>query len=337
MIIAIDETGDFSPKSNYYHFFTAVHICSTNNVLDSIYNRFNKWETSLPKILKNHNGEIKGSRLDENQLYSFIDEVLIPEPSITISTIRFNPNENPYQIVNKHKFMQQLGINDGILLFTKLNRPHIVKTVRDFSFWFRKLSYTQFIKIELLGIIIYRSLKNAIGSSIAWNIEDELLELKFLIDEVFLKGRQQNSFRHEILRNQIYAESVKDALPFLADWEEKSHPFINKYLNNDGILDFKDLFWNNCKLDKSHNNFQLRIADTVNTILSNFCNNNTCQKHFRKLSRLIIPQGIINHIVLNDFDVEKEIGKVPFNPWENKEKFKLRMSNLTSLINKKSG
>jgi len=330
MIIAIDETGDFSPKSKLYHFFSAAHIRTTKDKNDLAFNRFNKWEISLPPSLKNHKGEIKSSRLNEDQLYSFIEEVLVPDPPIAISTISFRPSENPYQIVNKHKRMQQIGINEGVLLYTKLNHPSKVKIIRDFSFWFRKLSYTQFIKIELLGIIIYKSLKNTMGTSIAWNIEDELLNVNFIIDEIFLRGRQQNTFWHEILRNQIYAASVKEPLPFLVDWEEFGHPFITKYMNNEGILDFNDLFWNNCKFDKSHNYYEIRIADTVNTILSNFYNNNNCHKHYRKLSKLIVPKSRIEHFKLKNFDVDKAIGKNPFNPWENKEKFKLRMNNLTN-------
>ncbi|GAB6283733.1 MAG: hypothetical protein STSR0008_25360 [Ignavibacterium sp.] len=328
MIVAIDETGDFSPKSNFYHFMSAVHLQNTNGKYDLVYERFNEWENSLPKSLKNHKGEIKSSILNEEQLNSFIDKVLFREPIIIISTIRFNPTENPYQIVNKHKFMLQVGINEGITLFTKLKRPHIVKIVRDFSFWFRKLSYTQFIKIELLGNIIYKSFRNTIGSSIAWNLDKELLDLKFIIDEMFLKGKQQNAFWHELLRNQFYAESVKDPLPFLDKWEETGHPFVNKYLNKEGVLDFNDLFWNNCEFKKSHNTFEIRIADTVNTILSNYYNFNTCNVHFEKLNKVIMPKGRIYHIILNDFDVEKAIGKNPFNPWENKEQFKIRMSNI---------
>jgi hypothetical protein len=36
---------------------------------------------------------------------------------------------------------------------------------------------------------------------------------------------------------------------------------------------------------------------------------------------------------LNDFDIEEAIGKVPFNPWVNKEQFKLRMRKLSEKVN----
>lgn len=331
MKISIDETGDFSPKSNYYHFLSAVHLQSRDKSDELIFERFNQWENKLPSSLKNHKGEIKSSRLSFEQLDDFIEQVLLPEPRIAITAIRFNPKENPYQIVNKHKQIQQYGINDGIILFNKLNRPHIAKTIRDFSHWFRKLSYTQFIKIELLGIIIYRSLNNTIGISIAWGMEDELLDINFIIDEIFLKGRQQNTFWHEILRNQIYSESVKNPIPLLIGWEEKGHPFIDKYTNKEGILDFNDLFWNNCKFEKSHYNYEIRIADTVNTILSKHYNYGIQFKNSKKFFQSIIPKGQISHIVLNDFDLHKELGKDSFNPWENKDQFKSRMKKLSEM------
>jgi len=329
MKIAIDETGDFSPKSYYYHFLSAVQLQSRDNNSELILNRFNQWEKSLPRSLKNYKGEIKSSGLSTDQLDDFIEQVLIPEPRITVSTIRFNPRENPYQIVNKHKQIQQFGINEGVILFNKLNRPHIVKTVRDFSHWFRKLSYTQFIKIELLGLIIYKSLKNTLGISLAWEMDNEILDIQFIIDEMFLKGQQQNAFWHEILRNQVYAESVREPLPFLIDWEETGHPFIDKYITEEGILNFNDLFWNNCKFVKSHTNYEIRIADTVNTILSNYYNYNNQFKNGKKFFHSIIPKREIGHIVLKNFNIEKAIGKAPFNPWENKEQFKLRMRKLS--------
>ena len=158
MIIAIDETGDFSPKSNKYHFFSAVHIANSENKDDLICRRFYNWESSLPASLKNHNGEIKSARLNELQLCGFVDEVLIPEPKIRISSISFIPVENPWRIINKHKFIPQLGINEGIFLFSKLNNSEMVKFIKDFSFWFRKLNYVGFIKLLLLGNIIYKSL-----------------------------------------------------------------------------------------------------------------------------------------------------------------------------------
>ncbi len=329
MKIAIDETGDFSPKSNYYHFLSAVHLRSTDNNSELILDRFNQWEAALPRSLKNHKGEIKSSSLSIAQLDSFIEKVLIPEPRISISTIRFNPRENPYKIVNKHKQIQQLGINEGIILFTKLNRPRVAKTVKDFSHWFRKLSYTQYIKILLLGIIIYKSLKNTMGISLAWEMDDEILAIEFIIDEIFIKGQAQNTFWHEILRNQIYSESVKEPLPMLIEWEETGHPFIDKYLNDEGMLDLNNLFWNNCEFAKSHEKYEIRIADTVNTILSNHYNYKKRFKNGKSFFLSIVPKRNIDHIVLNDFDFEKAIGKVPFNPWENKEKFKLRMKILS--------
>lgn len=329
MKIAIDETGSFSPKSNYYHFLSAVHLRSTDNNSELILERFIQWEKTLPRSLKNHKGEIKSSSLSIDQLDSFIEQVIIPEPRIAISTIRFNPRENPYQIVNKHKQILQLGINEGVILFTKLNRPRVAKTVRDFSHWFRKLSYTQYIKIILLGIIIYKSLKNTMGISLAWKMDDEILDIKFIIDEIFIKGKEQNIFWHEILRNQIYSSSVEEPLPMLIEWEETGHPFIDKYINDEGIFDLNDLFWNNCEFAKSHENYEIRIADTVSTILSNHYNYKISFKNGKSFFQSIVPKRNIEHIVLNDFDFEKEIGKVPFNPWENKEKFKLRMKKLS--------
>jgi|GEM_PF-1028134 len=326
MIIAIDETGDFSPKSNKYHFFSAVHIANSENKDDLICRRFYNWESSLPASLKNHNGEIKSARLNELQLCGFVDEVLIPEPKIRISSISFIPVENPWRIINKHKFIPQLGINEGIFLFSKLNNSEMVKFIKDFSFWFRKLNYVGFIKLLLLGNIIYKSFRNTVGISIALAIEDELLDIKIKIDELFIKGNEPHLFWHEMLRNQIYNESKNNPLPFSTEWNESEHPFVKKYTRN-GIIDFNDLFSRNCSFAKSHQSFEIRIADTVNTIISKYFNNNQYKSLYSKIKSLMIPQGQIDCIKFKDFNVDEMVGKSIYNPWLNLKDFAIRDSS----------
>lgn len=327
MRIAIDETGDFSPKSNKYHFFSAVHLLSTGNNLDLIKNKLFEWEKLLPRSLKNHKGEIKGSSLSNDQLDKFIDLVLLSKPKIPISVVTIIPKLNHYAIINKHKQIQLKGILEGIELFKKLGRPEIAKTVNDFFYWFRKLSYSNFIKIELLGLIIYKSLRVSIGTLISSKKEDELLNLSFIIDEIFLKGFQQNTFWHELLRNQIYSESMKEPLPFLIDWGP-DHPFISKYRNKDGIMDFNDLFWNNCSFEKSHLNYEIRIADYVNSILSKVFNENIRFERNQEFFNCIIPKKEIRSYIFKNFDLEEELKRNVYNPWENIEEFNSRMLKL---------
>ena len=80
MVVAIDETGDFKPNSIRYNFFTAVHIRQHNFLYKTKKDQFKTWETSLPKSLKDHKGEIKSNKLPDEYLEKFITEIILSKP-----------------------------------------------------------------------------------------------------------------------------------------------------------------------------------------------------------------------------------------------------------------
>jgi hypothetical protein len=259
MIIAIDESGTFRESAKGYSFFAGVHLRQLGGNLEAKKEQFTRWESSLPRSLKNHQGEIKSSHLSDLQLFQFVKDVLLQAPYVGITPIAFNPARNPATIVSKHKFVEQAQFNDGVLLFAMLGKPATSRFVKDLSNWFRKLKYDQFAKILTLGHCITHSLNNAVGHSISGDHTDELLHLQFKIDKIFVHGRDQNAFWHEILRNQLYNHSLRDPLPVLKDWVKTGHPFMDKY-SKDGKLDLNELFWKHCSFDESHQCFEIRIA-----------------------------------------------------------------------------
>lgn len=151
-------------------------------------------------------------------------------------------------------------------------------------------------------------MNNTVGHSISGNYTDELLHLHFKIDRIFLKGKEQNAFWHELLRQQLYNHSLRDPFPILRDWQTTGHPFLDKYWKKDHI-DLNELFWKHCNFNESHENFEIRIADAVNTIFSRHHNHRLAQSAFSFAKHCILADGRITGLVLNDVDVEKEIVK----------------------------
>lgn len=315
MIISIDESGDFREESSQRCLFVAVHIRQLRNNLDKKRTQFEHWEHSLPRSLKNHNGEIKSSVLSDDQLLAFSKDVLSADPIVGITAIGFQPSQNPKLIVDKHKLIEQAQINDGIILYSKLGRTPMTRFVTDMSNWFRKLGYDNYVKAICLGNCIIKSVNNAFGHAIAGDYTDELLHLRIKIDKMFLRGTDQDRFWHHLLKAQIYTESMKSPLPLLRDWQTTGHPVLDKYWK-DGHMDLKEVFWKNCSFNESHHNFEIRIADAVNTILSRYHNRGQAREAFEYTKRRILRDGTITGIVLRDVDVEQERGRPFKNPYE---------------------
>ena len=320
MIIAIDETGDFRPNSNKSNFFIAIHLRQSVSLLKDKEKQYFDWESSLPKSLKNSKGEIKGNALSGEQQLTFVRDVILKNHYVGITPIRFRSIENTEKIISDHKVIQLAGINDSILQAQKANKPHSAKTYRDFANWFRNLNYQQYMKIFLLGMCIVDGLRNTIGHAISGGYDDELVDIKYLIDKDFLKGKEQDIFWHELLRNQLYSFSLQDPICLLKTWKETGHPFVEKYARG-GYFDLNELFWKNCEFVESHEYFQIRIADIVCSILSKRYNSNSSKKAYNYLKKCFSKNGKMHHVILNSVDFDKQFSMQNQNPWEHLARF----------------
>jgi hypothetical protein len=317
MIVAIDESGTFSANSNSIHFFVAVHLRQKTLLYNAKKNQFLAWEKSLPKSLKNHTGEIKSSNLSDEHLFSFCREVIRTHYYVGITPYCFLPTNNPVTVVEKHKEVQLRCIREGVKGYNELKKPEMAASYEEFGNWFNKLNYSQYMKIILLGYCIVNSLINTIGHSISGNYDNELVKLKFIIDRDFIKEPRPNAFWRELLRNQLYSISLNTPIPLLKDWKKKGHPFLDKFTKN-GKMNLNELFWKNCKFLQSHENFEIRIADCVNSILNKYFNNKRCVEAYKLIKPCILRDGRIHQIELNDFDLSEWKYDKDKNPWLNK-------------------
>lgn len=301
MIIAIDESGSFDPTSTKLNFFAAVHLRQRKTLYKSKKEHFEKWEKNLPRSLKNAKGEIKSSSLSEQQLEDFAANVVRAHYYVGITPLCIRPSDNPPSVINNIRSAQMIGIRDGSREYAELGRPGPAKTYEDMGNWFSKLSYTQYLKIVVLGKCITSSLVNTVGHSISGGYDDELGRIRFIIDRDFIREPYHNVFWREILRNQIYSFSRNDS---------------EKYTKS-GQLNLNDLFWNNCSFAHSHEHFELRIADAVNTILSRCCNDQTCLGAYDLIKNCLLRDGCIHQLVLDDVDLSTYRYSREENPWRN--------------------
>ncbi|HLC26961.1 MAG TPA: DUF3800 domain-containing protein [bacterium] len=324
MIIAIDESGTFDSEAKGRHFFVAVHLRQRKTLYRQKREQFATWESGLPRCLKNANGEIKSSKLSDQQLADFAHEVVCTPPKIGITSFAIRPADNPKGVVEKHRTVVLIGIGEGRKEYTALDRGRMAKAYEEFENWFRRLSYDHFLKIIVLGDCISSAMVNTVGHSISGKYDEELTRMRFIIDQDFIKGSRRNLFWHEVLRCQLYHESKSNPIPLLNKWKKKGHPFLEKYYR-DGRLDFNELFWNQCEFASSHEHFELRISDAVNTIVSRYFNRACCLEAYRLVRTCFLKDRKVEQIVLKDFDLSSYHYNPGDNPWR-----KLSISHLES-------
>ncbi len=314
MILAIDEYGDFRPESDKLNFFVCAHLRQDHDLYILKKQQFNDWENQIDGSYKDHKGEIKSSQLPNEILHDFLIKIIVEEPINGISPVCVKTILNPQTIVEKHKNLHLAGINNGILEYNKLGRHRQAKMYSQFANWYRKINYVQFFKILLLGKCMYKGLLNSIGHSISGEYDHELVNLRYKIDKIFLRGLEQNAFWHELMRNQLYSYSEKDPVPCLIEWKTENHPFYLKYHSGENY-DFNKLFWQNTDFLDSHRHFEIRIADTISTILNRYWNTNECTELYEIIKHFFTDDGKIECVVLNDFDFNRRVGEIGTNPW----------------------
>jgi hypothetical protein len=216
MIIAIDESGSFGANSTELNFFIAVHIRQRKTLYKSKVYQFTNWEHSLPKSVKRTSkGEIKSSSLSNEQLTEFARNVVCAPHHVGITPWAVNPMDNPAAVVDKHRAVKLTGIRNGVKEYAALGRQDLAKTYDRFGDWLKKLSYNKYIKIIMLHECMSDALVNTIGRAIIGQYDEELLRIRFLIDEDFIRGPDLSLFWHELLRSNFYHASRENPVPIL--------------------------------------------------------------------------------------------------------------------------
>ena len=151
MIIAIDESGSFGVESSLRSFFIAVHIRQRKTFYKIKRNQFAEWEGLLPKSLKNSKGEIKSSSLSDEQLTNFARKVIVTHFRVGITPFIVRPVDNPVNVIEKHRQVHLMGIQDGVNGYTHQGKSDLARIYDEFGNWLQNLSYPQYLKILVLG------------------------------------------------------------------------------------------------------------------------------------------------------------------------------------------
>ena len=313
MIIAIDETGDFSENSEKIQFFVAAHLGTLGKKRRDKARQFRRWEGRLSSQARNPKGEVKGSRLRERQLEGFLEEVMIAEPSVGLSPVGFIPIKNSMRVLAEHKEYLVRSIREGALKQQEFNNAKGANFAEQMGNWVNALNYQKFSKLWLLSDCIYHSLRQGVGSSAAWGEDQELRDIKYKIDRDFIREPNPISFWKDLLRCSLYQASLSEPMPVLDEWGP-DHWFTKKY-RKDGRCDFNAIFWKNAKFLSSHESWEIQIADIAGTLLNRVYNQRQYRRLAARLNACCIGRYDVHIREMRDFKPEEEeTFKIP-NPW----------------------
>ncbi|MEN9549628.1 MAG: hypothetical protein RIR12_2219 [Bacteroidota bacterium] len=319
MLIAIDETGDFSPESEKASFFVAALFEQQNNGIKIKQKQFIEWFNGIPVEKINKDGEIKGSDLTDDELLDFVQKVYNQDPVLRCEVVCFLPSENPETLVQKFKEIEVKRIYRMSEIAKRKGNVELSKQFEKMAVWHKnakKMHYPHFIKLVILRNIIAKAFHKAIGVSILLellndNNSENLLNLEIIIDQDFIRGNDPTIFWKELLRTYFITKTKQNPLPALDTWKEKGHPFLTKHKNEkDGILNFNDFFKNKCNFVESHKHFEVQIADIIAIIINRTHNRQKAIKAYEELWKIIKRpdfKRIIFNPNFNDSGLEPEI------------------------------
>ena len=308
MIIAIDETGDFQPNSELNSFFVAVILEQQNNKLNTKKAQFLEWLKTIPKEKFNDKNEIKGSDLNENELYSFTEMVFTSEPCVKHQVVFFSPSENPEELMKTFKKIEISKIERLAELSEENGKNEMAEQYRKMAIWHKnskKMHYPHFMKLILLRSLINKAFNTAVGVSILYEMVDDkksenLLNLEFKIDQDFVRGRDATIFWKELLRNTFISYTNRNPIPTLDAWETNGHPFLEKYKRKDNNkIYLTELFKKNCNFKESDEHWEIQIADITGIIINRFHNRNKAQRAYLNLNKCL-KKNKFTKIILNE-------------------------------------
>jgi hypothetical protein len=154
---------------------------------------------------------------------------------------------------------------------------------------------------------LYDGLHNTFIYCIALNLIDELLDIEFKIDKDFISN--EDRFWNMYSLRSIQELTKKRPMPMLKDWGD-NHPVRKKYVIKNEGFDLGTTMKDNLRFCDSKDSFEIRIADIAAIIFYRHWNKTGVKSHFENLKRKHAARDEHHHLILNDFDFEKEIESV---------------------------
>lgn len=270
MHIGIDDIGSFEPGTKYGFIAAAVVRPGRSNDLRQL---LNSWETQIPNEYRAASGEVKGHALPEAMLTKFVDDVMFQiDPPLRYECLGVELDSETFHAVQEQRHRTAEQIAAGIERYRAQGDEfrRIANTYENMLGWWNNLTDANVLKLILQSHVISHALNFAIGWSAAQGFDEELGDLQFKLDEGFLStSEDRKRFWKDLLRSHIWQATYERGLISIKEWTDE-HPFnktfIEKELGGDRVQ-LTHEFKNRIQFYKSHETFEIRLADIIGTIV----------------------------------------------------------------------
>jgi len=305
MVTGIDETGDFDPNSDKFNYFVGVTIDQNDGRLTIKRSQFDIWEGSIPQKYKTDKGEVKGQLLPEEYLITFSKTVLEVKPKLWFSVVRIKPNENPVELLDRHKEIEIKQMQSVIDKAKQLGHKNWAKGYEQIMAWYKNKNYQIVMKIKCLENLIGLTVNQSIGWGQLSYLDDNkditnIRDIEIKIDKDFVRAENVKIIWNESFRQFWRDFTFKNRIPIITEWEKEDHPMFQIY-GTDGKLNFTRIFRKKTNFFDSQESWEVRLADVTGTILHRYQNYGKCESIGKGLlSQLSGQKKNYEHLIIND-------------------------------------
>jgi hypothetical protein len=262
--VFIDESGSFSWRQPGWSIVAAIGICEIDGTFESIVERLRVFERSLPKERRSPSGEIKGAVLTDQELATFVWDVLPRRREFAhVSLVGFDSRKTPRDLVARFREALARGGAKERQRYASRKNQRMVQAVDEAVAWMRRRSDEDVGWLLATQVAIADSFTHSVVALLGDEHDDgcELAELSYVLDRSSrIRGERQEYLWRQILNSALCSRSEHDPFPRIRQWPA-NHAFVAKYRCDQGF-DFREL-WRGIKFGDSQQTPGLRIADLV--------------------------------------------------------------------------
>lgn len=292
MHIFIDEAGAFiKPKENKSNVSAVGALIIPENYIDSIFDDF----LTLKEKWGNRNDEIKGSKLNEEQISEVIQVLSHYDVMFEIAAIDMLTQDD--HSITQHKMNQAYMIIKNITEnFNPLLIDNLHKTKQDIENLPNQLYIQAILTIELLTIILQKSTlyySQRIPASLAnffWSVDAK--NEKITTYEKLWKSLILPISQTKFLQNPIVFLKEGDYSHFNNTRKILEIPeYLNEIVhdkNPDNYFDPKNIFSKSITFEHSHNNLGLQLVDILITAFRRSMNGNLQYDGWNQFGKIMV-------------------------------------------------
>lgn len=263
MIVGVDESGDFRVGSRA--FFAAIFIRPSER--DRVARAHKAWEREARRELGAAN-ELKGHQVSDSLARDFCNTVFYNANGTSVGYLAYAVDNT--QASEAAMELQRDIFASGYDSWAKQMRSSGVVQksqgaggMSQQAHWIRGLGSIPFLKLMTLGSILPELFEWSLGRSIADGFDEELSELRVLIDRGYVKQDNVAAWQ-DVLRNIFIGSTQDRPVPFASDWTD-DHPFMRTFVDKqrgEGVI-LKPAFKDAIEFCDSMSTPEIRIADVV--------------------------------------------------------------------------